>query len=86
MDVTLAKNLPENLIGMVAICSHGRIGVIKSKRNKKGKCCWEGVGYYDNKEWQSSNPFPIALTVEDFETYKKDWSKFVKEYYNKGEK
>jgi hypothetical protein len=76
------KSLPENLIGMVAICSKGRIGIIKRKCNRKGKCCWEGIGYYDKKEWQSSNPFPIALTIEDFEGYKKNWTDFVKNYYN----
>lgn len=86
MDPALAKNLPENLMGMVAICGKGRIGIIKRKRNKKGRCYWEGIGYYDKKEWCSSNPFPIALSVEDFETYKKDWSGFIKNYYNDKEK
>ena len=68
---------PEKLIGTVAICNHGRIGLIKKvKKNRRGYV-WEGIGLYDTNPWSSSKPLPIAWSLDDYNQAKEMWSKNI---------
>ena len=76
---------PEKLIGTVAICNKGRIALIRSvRRHKGGKgYIWEGTGLYENDinendiNWSSSNPLPIAWSLDDYNQAREMWTKNI---------
>jgi len=66
----------EKLIGSVAICNIGRIGLIKKVRCTNDGYLWEGVGLFDKKRWRSKCPVPIAWSMEDYTKHEKTWKDF----------
>jgi len=75
----------EKLIGSVAICNLGRIGVItRVKCLNDGYYLWEGVGLYDKKRWRSKCPLPIAWSMEDYTKHQKEWKEIHRDKKQKG--
>ena len=68
---------PDKLIGAVAICNTGRIGVIDKYIQTKNGFVWKGKGLYDRGEWSSKNPFPIAWTLDDYNESKYKWTENI---------
>ena len=68
---------PEKLIGTVAICNSGKIGLIKKVRKTRKGYIWEGTGLYDNSRWSSSKPLPIAWSLDDYNQAKEMWTKNI---------
>ena len=58
-------NNNEHLVGKVAICSKGRIGVITGRATLPWGESWVGVGF-DGKQWASRSPSVIADNVNDY--------------------
>lgn len=62
---------PEDMIGKVCVCSHGRIGIVKSFRQDSQGILYEGERFFGGGAWQSRRPLILngsdvsALRGED---------------------
>ena len=53
------------MVGKVARCQKGVLGVISGKKKSKGQQVWIGVSF-DGGAWQSQDPVVVAESLEDY--------------------
>jgi hypothetical protein len=78
----------ENIIGKVAICSIGYIGLIQDRIEMPWGASYVGIKLSDGSSWASRKPYVISNSVQDYAKHKDsmnwsaietDWYEFMKE-------
>jgi hypothetical protein len=74
--------MEENLIGKVAICSIGEIGIIQDYVDMPWGKSYIGIKM-DGSSWASRKPYVIANSVQDYAKHKDtmNWSAIETDWY-----